>query len=194
MKNTLIMKMDTSFSLNFLIYIQNIFLNQNQNQNKRDLRFPYLLTGIEFSDDFKLKYKELWNEISQRVFNNNDNDLKIFYKEKDLFYQRLLVVDSANLDNFKEIYKTFKVWWESPAGYFAIERSVDEVGHRLYWDLATLLAKKGIEPQKELNISLIYDGCFLGQLEISQNFIVLPIRSFLTEDREIVYRLQKLFY
>ncbi|MEI3614811.1 hypothetical protein [Pseudogracilibacillus sp. SO30301A] len=191
MKNELIMKMDMSFSLNFLIYIQNIFFNQNQ----KDLRFPYLSTRIEFNEDFKLNYKELWNEISQGISNNNKNDLKIFYEEKDLFYQRLFVVDADNLKNFNEICKTFKVWWDSPAGHFSIERSVDEIGYRLYWDLANLLAQKGIEPQKELNISLIYDRCLLGQFEVFQNFIILPIRSFLTKkEGEIVYRLQKLFY
>lgn len=185
------MKMDMSFSLNFLIYIQNIFFNQNQ----KDLRFPYLSTRIEFNEDFKLNYKELWNEISQGISNNNKNDLKIFYEEKDLFYQRLFVVDADNLKNFNEICKTFKVWWDSPAGHFSIERSVDEIGYRLYWDLANLLAQKGIEPQKELNISLIYDRCLLGQFEVFQNFIILPIRSFLTKkEGEIVYRLQKLFY
>ena len=47
MENSLIMKTDTSFALNFLIYLQNIFLNQNRNQE--DLKFPYLSTKMIYS-------------------------------------------------------------------------------------------------------------------------------------------------
>ncbi|WP_244440983.1 hypothetical protein [Neobacillus jeddahensis] len=126
MENSLVMKTDTSFALNFLIYIQNIFLNQNRNEE--DLRFPYLSTRIAFKEDFKIKYEELWNEISQRISNDNKNDLIIFYEEKDLFNQKLFVIDKDSLKNFNEIYKTYKVWWESFAGRFSIERSIDERG------------------------------------------------------------------
>ena len=41
MENSLVMETDTSFTLNFLIYLQNIYLNQNRNED--DLRFPYFI-------------------------------------------------------------------------------------------------------------------------------------------------------
>lgn len=192
MVNSLIMKTDTSFSLNFLIYIQNIFLNQNRNEE--DLRFPYLSTRIAFNVDFKLKYKELWNEISQRISEDNKNDIRTFYEEKDLFYQRLFVADADNFENFNEIYKTFKVWWDSFAGRFSIERSIDEMGQKLYWDLANLLVQKGIEPQKELNISLIYDECLLANNQVSSFLAVLPTRAFFVKYKELVSKLEICIY
>ncbi|MDA7027522.1 hypothetical protein PJ311_13095 [Bacillus sp. CLL-7-23] len=55
MENSFVMVTDAPVSLNFLIYIQNIFLNQK----RQELRFPYLSTRIVFKEDFELKYKEL---------------------------------------------------------------------------------------------------------------------------------------
>lgn len=40
MENSLLMKIDASFALNFLIYIQNIFLNQSRKEG--EVTFPYL--------------------------------------------------------------------------------------------------------------------------------------------------------
>lgn len=192
MENSLIMKTDSSFALNFLIYLQNIFLNQNRSEE--DLRFPNLSTRMVFKDDFELKYKELWNEISQRISDDNKNDVRLFYEEIDLFYQSLFVIDADNLKNFNEIYKTFKVWWNSFAGRFSIERAIDEMGQNLYWDLANLLVRKGIEPQKELNITLIYDECLLANAQASSYFAVLPLRDFFVKYKELVPKLEVCIY
>ncbi|MEK3817531.1 hypothetical protein MKY20_00025 [Cytobacillus sp. FSL W8-0315] len=192
MENSLIMKTDTSFALNFLIYLQNIFLNQNRNQE--DLKFPYLSTKMMFKEDFELKYKELWNEVSQRISDDNKIDVKIFYEEKDLFYQRLFVIDADTLMDFNETYKTFEVWWNSFAGRFSIERSIDEMGQKLYWDLANLLVQKRIKPQKELNISLIYDECLLADAQVSSYFAVLPTRDFFAKYKELVSKLEVCIY
>jgi len=190
--NSLIMKTDTTFALNFLIYIQNIFLNQNRNEE--DLRFPYLSTRIAFKEDFELKYEELWNEISQRISDDNKNDVRTFYEEKDLFYQRLFVIDADSFKYFNEIYKTFKVWWNSFAGRFSIERSIDEMGQKLYWDLANSLVQRGIEPKKELNISLIYDECLLANAQVSSYFAVLSIRDFFVKYKELASKLKVCIY
>lgn len=188
LENSLIMKTDTSFALNFLIYIQNIYLNQNRNEE--DLRFPYLSTKIAFIDDFELKFKELWNEILQRITDDNKEDVRTFYEEKDLFYQRMFVIDDDSFKNFNEIYKTFKVWWNSFAGRFSIERSIDEVGQKLYWDLANSLVQRGIVPKKEMNIILIYDECLLATAPVSSYFAVLPIKDFFVKYKELVSKLK----
>ncbi|MEC1523925.1 hypothetical protein P9D43_18150 [Neobacillus niacini] len=192
MEISLIMRTDTSFSLNFLIYIQNIFLNQNENEE--DLRFPYLSTRITIKEDFELKYEELWNEISQRIYDDNKNDVRTFYEEKDLFYQRLFVMDDDSFKNFNEIHKTFKVWWNSFAGRFSIERSIDEMGQKLYWELANSLVQREIEPKKELNISLIYDECLLANAQISSYFAVLPIKDFIVNYKDLVPKLKVCIY
>lgn len=187
MVNSLIMKTDTSFALNFLIYIQNIFLNQSRNEE--DLRFPYLSTKIAFKEDFELKYEELWTEISQKISDDSKNDLRAFYEEKDLFFHRLFSIDTDSFKNFIEIYKTFKVWWNSFVGFFSIERSVDEMGQKLYWDLSNLLVQKAKEPKKELNISLIYDDCLLANAQFTSYFAVLPISDFFVKYKELVPKL-----
>ncbi|MEK5063676.1 hypothetical protein [Cytobacillus sp. FSL R5-0596] len=192
MENSLIMKTETSFALNFLIYIQNIFLNQSRNEE--DLRFPYSSTKIAFKEDFELKYEELWTEISQRISDDTKNDIRTFYEEKDLFFQRLFSIDTDSFQNFNEIYKTFKVWWNSFVGRFSIERSVDEMGQKLYWDLSNLLVQKGIVPKKELNISLIYDDCLLANAQVSSYFAVLPIGDFFVKYKELVPKLEVCIY
>ncbi|GKU84063.1 hypothetical protein [Niallia sp. NCCP-28] len=56
MENTLEMRIEASFSLNFLVYIQNIYINQNQ--NKDQLKFPYIALKYEFPKDFEKRYRE----------------------------------------------------------------------------------------------------------------------------------------
>lgn len=46
---------NTSYRLNFMIYIQNIYLNQHE--NKENLRFPYIAKQLNFSTDFEDRFK-----------------------------------------------------------------------------------------------------------------------------------------
>lgn len=186
------MKIDTSFALNFLIYIQNIFFNQNRNEE--DLKFPYLSTRMEFKEEFELRYKELWNAVSQKISADDVNDLRIFYKEKELFYQKLFEDNADNLTNFNEVYKCFKVWWESFAGRFSVERCIDETVHNLYLELSNSLKESGVEPKKQLKISLIYDECLLANAEVSSYFVVLPTKDFFFKYKELVPKLRGCFY
>ncbi|ASN05801.1 hypothetical protein [Virgibacillus necropolis] len=188
MGNSLLMKTDKSSALNFLIYIQNIFLNQNPNED--ELRFPYFSKRIAFKKDFELKYEELWNEVSQKVFDDNVNDVRIFYEEKDLFYQSLFEIDACSFKEFSEIHKTFQVWWNSFAGSFSLERSVDEVGQKLYVDLTNSLSQRKIEPCSELHISLLYDECLLANPEVTSNFAILPVKEFFIKYKDLVRKLQ----
>ncbi|RLL40116.1 hypothetical protein D8M04_19435 [Oceanobacillus piezotolerans] len=186
------MKTDTSFTLNFMIYIQNIFLNQSRSEE--ELRFPYLSTRIAFKEDFELRYKKLWNEVSQRITSDVRNDLKIFYEEKDLLYQKLFENNADSLAGYNEVYKTFQVWWDSFAGRFSVERSTNNIGQNLYVELVNYLKKNEIEPQRQLSISIIYDECLLANAEVSSYFAVLPIRDFFFKFEELVPKLKGCFY
>jgi L-rhamnose mutarotase len=191
MKNTLLMKTEASHSLNFLVYIQNIFLNRSQSRDK--LKFPYISTKCEFREDFDLRYRELWYEVSKRICEHPINDLKIFTEEKNLFYQSLFAEKNDTLNVFNEIDQSFKIWWDSFAGRFSVERSIDIYGEKIYTELANLLMKKGIKPQKELNIILIYDDCLLIDLEQTPYFAVLSIKDFV-KSRELIAKLQLIIY
>ncbi|MGE8081478.1 hypothetical protein [Peribacillus loiseleuriae] len=192
MENSLLIRTEAPYTLNFLIYTQNIYLNQNRNEE--ELRFPYYPSKVAFKEEFDLDYKNIWDKVSQRISDHHSNDVKIFYEEKDLFYQSLFVNNSDSLKEFNEIYKSFKVWWGSFAGHFAVERSIDEKGEKLYVELASSLTQKGIEPQKELSISLVYDECLLVNLEVSSYFAILSIKDFFVKYNELVHKLQKCIY
>lgn len=188
MENSLLMRTDATFSLNFLIYIQNIFLNKNLSDE--ELKFPYIFTEVNFEEDFELCYRTLWNEVAQRISEDPINDLKIFNEEKDLFYHSLLIESDDNLKGFNIIYHSFKIWWNSLAGRFSIERSIDEKGEKLYVEVADALVQKSIKPQKELNISLIYDECLLVDSEVSSYFVVVSLKDVFLNFKEIVSKLQ----
>ena len=137
MGNSLQMRTEATYSLNFLVYIQNIFLNQTQ--SKEEFKFPYIPIKYIFQVDFELCYKKIWDEVSQRISEHPMNDIKIFNEEKDLFYQSLFKPSNDNLKDYHEIYKSYKIWWDSFSGRFSVEKSIDEVAQKLYTELANSL-------------------------------------------------------
>ncbi|MEK5208201.1 hypothetical protein [Psychrobacillus sp. FSL H8-0510] len=194
MGNSLLITISASYNLNFLIYIQNIYLNQNQSE--KECKYPFFPSKIAFNEEFELNYKDLWDEIAERISISKpqSNDMRIFYEEKDLFYQRLFVIDLENLKKYAEIYKSFQVWWESIAGQLSVERSIDNNIQEIYNQLAISLMKSEIEPQKTLNISLVYEECLLAKTEVSSYFAVLAIRDFILDYKKLVPKLQGCFY
>lgn len=191
MGNSLQMRTEATYSLNFLVYIQNIFLNQTQ--SKEEFKFPYIPIKYIFQEDFELCYKKLWDEVSQRISEHPINDIKIFNEEKDLFYRSLFKPSNDNLKDYHEIYLSYKVWWDSFAGRFSIERSIDEVAQKLYMELANSLIQNEIEPQKELNISLIYDECLLVNVDASSYFAVLSTKDLFVKYKETVLKLLSIY-
>jgi hypothetical protein len=192
MENSLFMRTEASYALNFLVYIQNIFLNQKNSEE--EYRFPYIRSKYIVKEEFELRYKELWDEIRQKVSEHPKNDMENFYEEKYLFHQRLFVDGSDSLKEYSEIHQTFKVWWDSFAGRFSVERAIDEKSEKLYVELANFLTQRGIVPQKELNISLVYDDFPLGNLEVSSYFAVVSIKEFFVRYKELLAKLQKSIY
>jgi L-rhamnose mutarotase len=186
-ENSLLMRTEASSTLNFLVYIQNVFLNQNCNEE--EYRFPYIPLKIAFNEKFELHYKELWDMVSQRISDNPMNDMKIFTDEKDLFYRSLFMDSGDSIKRYSEIYQSFKIWWDSFAGRFSIENSISEKGQKLYKDLANSLIQKGSLPQKELNISLVFDECPLGNLEVSSYCAVVPIKDFIVNYKQLLFKL-----
>lgn len=66
MKNSLVISAEASYTLNFLVYLQNLFLNQKNHE--QEYRFPYLPSKhLTFAANFEFHFKELWNELSQRL-------------------------------------------------------------------------------------------------------------------------------
>jgi len=183
---------DAPYTLNFMLYIHNIFLNQNQSTEKH--KYPFFSSKVDFNENFVSEYKDLWNDIIERLSKPQCNEMKIFYEEKDLFYQRLFVMNIDSLQIYNEIYNTFEIWWGSFAGRFSIERSIDEPLDKLYRELAKLLNQNNVKIQSQLKISLIYEECLLANEEVSPYFAVIPIRDFFVNYKDLAPKLQGCFY
>lgn len=162
----------------------------------KEPKYPLSSTRIAFIDDFEFVFKRLWDEIAERISISQPQsyDMKIFFDQKDLFYHKLFANDTENLNKFEEIYKSFQVWWESIAGQMSIERSISENLQEVYNTLAEFLPSSGVEPQKSLKISLVYDECLLANSEVSSYFAVLPIRDFILNNKMLIPKLQNCFY
>jgi len=189
MENSLQMRTEATYSLNFLVYLQNIFLNQNP--SKEEFKFPYIPIEYNFKGEFEFCFKKLWDEVSQKISEHPMNDIKIFNEEKELFYQRLFIESDDNLRDYTEIYQSYKIWWDSFAGRFSVESSINDKGQKLYMELANSLIQKEIAPKKELKISLIYDECQIVKLDVSSHFAVLSTKDFFVKYKEMVPKLLK---
>lgn len=187
MKNTLVMRTEASRSLNFLVYIQNIYLNQSHDRN--ELKFPYMQTMYEFHKDFEKHYRELWDEVSNQISKDPSNDLKIYTKRKTLFYHGLFTESEATLIGFDYIYQSFDVWWGSFAGHLSVERSIDDYNRQLYIELKNSLSEKGIKPSKPFDIALIYDDCLLADFKPLSYFAILSIRDCLVNRKEVIRKI-----
>jgi hypothetical protein len=188
MKNSLQIIAEASYSLNFLVYVQNIFLNQND--NKDNWKFPYPLTTCEFRKDFLLQYRDLWTKVTKSISENRDIDQDIFYNEKHLFYHELCDVNVDNLTAFDQIYDSFFTWWTSLAGGFSIERAMGETIEHIYHDISTILLEEKIIPKKPLHINFIYDNSIIEDLTSFSYFAVLSIYDCILHYKEAVARIK----
>ncbi|MCZ8538018.1 hypothetical protein M9R32_12550 [Paenisporosarcina quisquiliarum] len=191
MKCTLEIKTEAAYSLNFLIYIQNIFLNQKS--NKEQYRFPSVFSEISFEEDFENRFRNLWDEVKHKIAEHPMNDIKLFMDEKNLFYQCLFEKSDESLETYNEIHFSFRVWWDSFAGRFTLEKSTDELVRKLYLNLEKFLNNNSIAPENLLTISLIYDECSLIRLDDTTSYFIISAEDFVTKQKELLEKLHKLF-
>ncbi|PHE95473.1 hypothetical protein COF76_21590 [Bacillus wiedmannii] len=182
---------NTSYCLNFMIYIQNIYLNQHE--NKENLRFPYITRQLNFSTDFEDHFKELWHILRKQIANDR-YDLQFFYEENNIFYEKLFDTQFCNEESFKEMLYSFKVWWTSIVGQHSLEWSVSEYSTQLYNDLVLYLKQNEIEPLQPLHISLLYDDCVFAKDNITSYSAVLPTKHFFINYRDVVTTLSTCFH
>ncbi|WBO90389.1 hypothetical protein AVT_00140 [Bacillus tropicus] len=182
---------NTSHCLNFMIYIQNMYLNQKE--KKENLRFPYIAKTLHFSSDFETNFKELWHSLRKQIANDR-YDLQIFHEENHIFYEKLFNTQLCNEDSFKKLICSFKVWWTSIAGQLSLERSVDEYGQQLFNDLVLYLKQNQIEPLQQLHISLLYDDCVFTKDNITSYSAILPTKHFFMSYRDVFTTLSTCFH
>ncbi|KXY10895.1 hypothetical protein [Bacillus sp. FSL K6-0067] len=174
---------NTSHCLNFMIYIQNMYLNQKE--KKENLRFPYIAKQLNFSTDFEANFKELWHTLRKKI-TDDKYDSQIFYDENYIFYEKLFDTQLCNEDSFKELVCSFKVWWTNIAGQLSLEWSVSEYSTQLYNDLVLYLKQNQIEPLQQLHISLLYDDCVFTKDNITSYSAILPTKHFFMSYSDVV--------
>ena len=182
---------NTSHCLNFMIYIQNMYLNQKE--KKENLRFPYIAKQLNFSTDFEANFKELWHTLRKKI-TDDKYDSQIFYDENYIFYEKLFDTQLCNEDSFKELVCSFKVWWTSIAGQLSLKWSVSEYSRQLYNDLVLYLKQNQIEPLQQLHISLLYDDCVFTKDNITSYSAILPTKHFFMSYSDVVTTLSTCFH
>lgn len=182
---------NTPYCLNFMIYIQNMYLNQKE--KKENLRFPYIARKLNFSNEFEANFKELWHALRKQIANDR-YDLQIFYEENNIFYEKLFDTHLCNEESFKELICSFKVWWTSIVGQHSLEWSVSEYSTQLYNDLVLYLKQNQIEPLQQLHISLLYDDCVFTKDNITSYSAILPTKHFFINYRDVVTTLSTCFH
>lgn len=167
------MRTDASTSLNFLIYIQNIFLNQNRKTNK--FKYPnFTVPPFLFKPNFENCFRTLWNDVCQGIDKDVSNDFLL----GDFYYHELFNANEENLQKFNEIRQSFQIWWGSLAGQFSIESSIDEPRDLLYRDLKILFDKYNFSPKQLISVYVIYDDYVFETGPATPYFIVVSISTF----------------
>ncbi|EIT85521.1 group-specific protein [Fictibacillus macauensis ZFHKF-1] len=161
------------FSLNYLIYMQNIVLN-SRSEDENPL-FPYLdrsKWGI-LDDGFEQIFQEVWEVVVHHNFCNDQYDhYGILDSDKALF-QRLFEDNEKGVFGYSESVTSFLAWWNGIYGRIAIEGIFDADGmNTVYKELS-----KSIKVDKRLKIDLIYDReIFTKQIENSW-YAILTIQD-----------------
>lgn len=191
MDNSLFIRTEAPFTLNFLVYIQNIY--HNQTCREEEYKFPHVMAkDIPFPEDFVSRLKELWNEILQRISQDPLTDLEIFHEEQELIYQKLFVESEESKKVYIEIHRSFTVWWNSLAGRFSIESGMWIKSEKLYMDLTRELEQRGIVPAKELKISFLYDDG-PNHREMFSYYGVVSINDLVLQYKETLPRILECF-
>ncbi|AQQ53150.1 hypothetical protein [Planococcus lenghuensis] len=189
---TLTVTREASYTLNFLVYIQNVYLNQEN--STETARFPYMPITYSFRDDFERQYAVLWQELVGRIQQHPANDTGIFAEEQEMFYSRLFEDDNQNWSDYTALYRSYRSWWESLAGHFSLERALDDKAEKVYSALAEWIKAEGLELKKKLTMSVLYDENLLGGTSPSAYFVTVPLRLFYVDDADLLVKLQVSVY
>ncbi|WP_217592960.1 hypothetical protein [Cohnella sp. GbtcB17] len=174
------------YSLNYLVYIQNLFLSSKGEANK----FPSTNANWGLLEEklFYDVFRAVWSEMVERLSQNHLCDHNgIIETERELF-QQLFNQGSEGKEGFEESKNSFYAWFSSLAGQITIERASD---HMMYYEIDIynkLSSKINISntTNHDLLISLIYDDCSLG---ISESFYwhsIVSLRDLYIDKKSLV--------
>lgn len=175
------MEVNAPYSLNYLLMIQNIYLNSKNTEAERPL-FPYVNAsrwGI-LDEQFVETFTEIWKVAVDKNSENHMYDHSgVFDRDKEL-YQKLFFKNEAGAFGYLESVKFFLAWWSGIHGKIAIEAVFDhDRMDKVYKGLS-----ESIKINKRLRIHLIYDKSVLtGRSEHSWYEVVSIEDIFLLKKR-----------
>lgn len=175
------MGINAPYSLNYLIMIQNIYLNSKNREEEGPL-FPYVNTSTWGILD--KKFEETFTEVWEAAVDKNSQDHMydhngVFHLDKEL-YQKLFYKNEAGAFGYSESVKFFLAWWNGFHGKIAIEAVFDhDKMEKVYKELASY-----IKIDKRLRIHLVYDKTVLADRDDHSWYAVMPIEDvFITKKR-----------
>jgi hypothetical protein len=189
--NQLNLEVTAPYSLNYLIFIQNLFLNNNSNNNPHPLfpNFNSFSWSILPQEKFNIKFKEIWNEVIYKTEQNQYYDSNGVLENDRSFYRQLFDRNVNGEFGFSESVKLFLSWWNGFYGKIAIERLFEsEGGQGIYNELSKsqILYNLNIS---QIKINIIYDKQRLFSTTSSLSHAVLPIQELFFNRTEIVSNL-----
>ena len=174
-------EVNAPYSLNYLIMIQNIYLNSKNKDCERPL-FPYVdhsNWGI-IEGEFEEVFTEVWKEAVDKNSRDHMYDHNgVLHFDKEL-YRRLFKDNETGSFGYSESVKFFLGWWEGFHGKLAIEGVFDhDRMEKVYKELAAL-----VKIDKRLRIHLVYDKPVLaGRSEKSWYEVVAIEDVFIPKKR-----------
>ncbi|SDW23621.1 hypothetical protein [Paenibacillus sp. CF384] len=184
------MRSDTAYTLNFLVYIQNLYVNQRSGQGEERYKFPYLSgREIPFLAEFEREFAKVWADVASPLLAEEPfYDLNLFKSNQELVYERLFVQEEDCYRQYFDIYQSFLAWWNSWAGRFALDQGFDN--RKLYDALMAAVQATGGELRKTFEISILYDACTLGDEEVFPYFAIMPYADCLLKEEVLVAKLK----
>ena len=181
--NSFVLELNAPYSLNYLIFIQNITLN-NSNDDKP--LFPYLDStnwGLKKDEEFAVTFREVWNTAVQKNRSNRKYDHNGILKYDFTLYKSFFENNEKGIQGFNESIKSFLAWWNRVYGKLAVQSVVEPYGlDDIYRELSKSIKTSS---EKRLYIDLIYDKPAIAQYIANTWHCVVPVEEILhTKYRE----------
>jgi hypothetical protein len=190
-------EVNTPYSLNYLVFVQNIFLNSND-KNSRNPFFPYVDSskwGILQNEEFEKTFKEIWNEVISKNRTNRLYDHNGILDFEKTSFKQLFEDNESGEFGYSESVKSFLAWWDGIYGKIAIGKVFDDDSmNKIYWKLThSIKPTNDLTINRRLKIDLVYDKLRLVGSTASSWYLVLPIEDiFKSKSRpEVISKLLK---
>ncbi|MEW8971586.1 MAG: group-specific protein, partial [Mesobacillus sp.] len=120
------MEVNAPYSLNYLIAIQNIYLNSKNTDCESPL-FPYVDSstwGI-LEEEFEETFTQVWEASVQKNSREHMYDHNGVLQFDKQLYQKLFKNNESGSFGYSESVKFFLAWWNGLHGKIAIEATFD---------------------------------------------------------------------